>query len=88
MKSLILIKTTFIHNMGRKTGIDLGKLAKYEQPRKKKKNNKKKDFDLNGKYNQKSVRKLEGFLESQAHKPPPEKKGDKSKKGCNKKKKK
>lgn len=67
--------------MGRKNGNNCGKLAKYEQPRKKKKNNKKKDFDLNGKYSQKSVRKLEAFLESQAHKAPQEKNETEHKKG-------
>ena len=51
-------------SMGRKNGNDCGKLAKFEQPRKKKKNNKRKDFDMNGKYNQKSVRKLESFVET------------------------
>ena len=67
--------------MGRKNGNNCGKLAKYEQPRKKKKNNKKKDFDLNGKYSQKSVRKLEAFLESKAHTAPQEdKKENESKK--------
>ena len=40
-----------------------GKLEKHEKPRKTKKNNKKKDFDLNGKYNQKSVRKMEKMIE-------------------------
>ena len=67
--------------MGRKNGNNCGKLEKYEQPRKKKKNNKKKDFDMNGKYNQKSVRKLEAFLESQTPKVPQEKKENESKKG-------
>ena len=76
-----LIKSTFILNMGRKSGNNCGKLAKYEQPRKKKKNNKKKDFDMNGKYNKKSVRKLESFLESQAPKIPQEKKENEAKKG-------
>tara|TARA_B110000967_G_scaffold206388_1_gene252977 strand:+ start:95 stop:331 length:237 start_codon:yes stop_codon:yes gene_type:complete len=66
--------------MGRKNGNDFGKLAKFEQPRKKKKNNKKKDFDMNGKYNQKSVRKLESFIESQSHNVDSNKKRGKSKK--------
>jgi len=45
-----------------------GKLEKHEKPRKTKKNNKKKDFDLNGKYNQKSVRKMEKMIEIRAKK--------------------
>ena len=79
MKSLIYIKSAFIHNMGRKTGTNCDKLERYEKPRKKKKNNKKKDFDMNGKYNKKSVRKMECFIESQNHRSPSEKKENKSK---------
>ena len=45
-----------------------GKLQKHEKPRKKKKDKLKKNFDLNGKYSKKSIRKMEVAKENQKNK--------------------
>ena len=54
--------------MAQKNAAFGGKLQKHEKPRKKKKDNLKKDFDLNGKYSKKSIRKMEVAKENQKNK--------------------
>lgn len=54
--------------MSQKNAAFGGKLQKHEKQRKKKKDNSKKDFDLNGKYSKKSIRKMEVIKENQKNK--------------------
>ena len=54
--------------MGQKNAVFGGKLQKHEKKRKKKKDNLKKNFDLNGKYSKKSIRKIETIKENQKNK--------------------
>ena len=68
------------NNMGRKNGNQCGKLEKYEKNRKRKKDNKKRDFELNGKYSKKAIRKLEAMSESRAKKPNENKNNEKQSK--------